>query len=236
VADYRDGGGLSYNKQLHRLSWAVPTDVPVHAQPSSTAGVTAGKYSTLHPMAFTQTRDKFEPSFTQTYGSFGIRSIGDSASSVHERLFTPSKSLTRPSSKGASTFAEQAADDAFTNGNVEAAIRGFTLAIKQKPTLYAYEKRCAALAHVGRYKEALADAEFVLHNGPPGGEAPAARLRVKAIKDYLKAKDDFAPGHHQANATLMCTLTPRDHRQWRSTTPSTYTRAYPFGNAAVLSG
>lgn len=67
--------GLSYNKQLHRLSWAVPTDVPVHAQPSSTAGVTAGKYSTLHPMAFTQTRDKFEPSFTQTYGSFGIRSI-----------------------------------------------------------------------------------------------------------------------------------------------------------------
>lgn len=27
----------------------------------------------------------------------------------------------------------------------------FTLAIKQKPTLYAYEKRCAALAHVGRY-------------------------------------------------------------------------------------
>ena len=37
----------------------------------------------------------------------------------------------------------------------------FTLAIKQKPTLYAYEKRCAALAHVGRYAIAWGGGEYV---------------------------------------------------------------------------
>jgi len=234
--EYRDGTGASYNKQLHKLSWPVGPDVPKHAQQSSQREMREGKYSTLHPMKFVQTLDQFEPSFTQTYGSFGIRTTSDGANAVYDRLFTPSKSLTRPSTRGAASFAEEAADEAFTNGRVQQSISMYTVAIKQKPTLYAYEKRCAALAHVGKYKEALADAEFILNNGPPGGEAPAARFRVKAIKDYLKIKDDFGPGHHHANATLMCTLTPRDHRQWRSTTPSTYARAYPFGKTAVLSG
>ena len=101
-----------------------------------------------------------------------------------------------------------------------------------RPTLFAYEKRCAAYAHLGRYTEALADAEFILKNGPPGGEQPAARMRVKAIKDFLKRRTDTGPGHHHATATLMCLLTPREHRQWRSVTPSPYTRPYPFGVSA----
>lgn len=70
----------------------------------------------------------------------------------------------------------------------------FTLGIQQKPTLFAYEKRCAAFAHLGRYSEALMDAEFILKNGPPGGEQPAARLRVKAINDFLRKRDDTGPG------------------------------------------
>ena len=63
-------------------------------------------------------------------------------------------------------------------------------------------------------------------------QMPAARFRVKAIKDYLRKKTDTGPGHHHATATLMCILTPREHRQWRSVTPSPYTRPYPFGTSA----
>jgi hypothetical protein len=150
---------------------------------------------------------------------------------VHERLFSPSKSLDRAPSRTPVTQAEQTGDAFFTQGAFGDAIRQYTLGIAQRPSLYAYEKRCAAYAHVGRYQHALADAEFILHNGPAGGEVPAARLRVKAINDFLKAKGVHSAGHEHATATLMTLLTPRDHRQWRSTTPSPYTRPYPFGSS-----
>ena len=104
--------------------------------------------------------------------------------------------------------------------------RRYTLGIGQKPNTHAFEKRCAAYAHVGRYKEALADAEHVLKLDG----SPASKLRVKTIKDFLRVKNEAtSPGHEHAAATLICTLTPREHRQWRSVTPSPYTRPYPFG-------
>ena len=167
------------------------------------------------------------------YGNFGIRSDGDpKAISAHHRLFVPSKSLKPNVTRLPTSQAEIAADNAFTHGRFDEAIRQYTLGIAQKPSLFAYEKRCAVYAHIGKYKDALTDAEFILKNGPPGGEMPSARLRVKAINDFLRQKGDTAPGHDHATATLMCSLTPREHRQWRSTTPSPYTRPYPFGQPA----
>jgi len=232
VTSYRDGSGTLYMDQLHKISWSIPTDVPYHAQFSKQPMIKQGDYATLHPMEFMSKGDWKNDSFSNTYGSFGIRSDGDTLAPVYDRLYTPSRSTARAGARQPSSQAEQAGDNAFSNGRVEEAIKMFTLGIQQKPTLFAYEKRCAAYAHLGRYTEALADAEFILKNGPPGGEQPAARMRVKAIKDFLKRRTDTGPGHHHATATLMCLLTPREHRQWRSVTPSPYTRPYPFGVSA----
>lgn len=232
VESYRDGAGMPYNEQLKKISWPISTDVPAHAQFSAQPAISTGKYKTLHPMEFMQTNDYSADCFTKSYGSFGIRSDGDPSVPIYERLFTPSRSVARAGARTPASQAEMSGDAAFANGHVFEAIKMFTLGIQQKPTLFVYEKRCAALAHVGRYNEALADAEFILKNGPPGGEQPAARMRVKAIKDFLQKKGDTAPGHHHATATLMCLLTPREFRQWRSVTPSPYTRPYPFGVSA----
>lgn len=230
IGKYRDGAGMQYGDQLHKLSWPVSHDMPTHAQNSARGGVEAGLYSTLHPMSFYATREIDEPTFKEVYGTFGIRADGNPEITVHDRLFVPSKALSRGSSRPPSSQAEAAADGALTSGHFNEAIRQYTLSIAQRPSLAAYEKRCAAYAHIGRYKEALADAQLILNNGPGGGELPSARLRVKCIKDFLKQKGDTAPGHDHATATLMCALTPREHRQWRSTTPSPYTRPYPFGS------
>lgn len=229
---YRDGTGVVYSDQLQRLSWPISADLPTQAQRSARMGVESGRYSTLHPMQFYQTREIDEPTFTETYGKFGILD-SESKLPAHERLFNPSKSLFKPGLRHPSSQAEMAGDEAFSRGHFEDAVRQYTLGLAQKPSLSAYEKRCACYAHIGRYTEALADAEFILKNGAGGGELPSARLRVKAIKDFLKQKYDTSPGHEHATATLMCALTPREHRQWRSTTPSPYTRPYPFGGSAT---
>jgi len=229
---YRDGSGVEYSQQLKKLSWPIASDLPTQAQNSARRAVAEGRYSSLHPMKIYQEREIDAPTFSETYGTFGIRSDGDPKSiSAHERLFVPSKSLKPNVLRTPTSQAEIAADQAFSNGRFQEAIRQYTLGIAQKPSLFAYEKRCAAYAHIGKYKEALADAEFILTHGPPGGELPSARLRVKAISDFL-TKGVTAPGHDHAMATLMCGLTPREHRQWRAT-PATYTRPYPFGSPAM---
>ena len=80
---------------------------------------------------------------------------------------------------------------------------------------------------MGRYKEALADANHILATEP----SSRAALRVKSIKDLLQAKTDWSKGHEGADVTLLCTITPREHRQWKVSVPSPYTRPYPFGSA-----
>ena len=86
------------------------------------------------------------------------------------------------------------------------------------------------LASLQRYQEALRDAKHIVAQGPPGPtHSGPARARVKQIEDFLENQRKGVKGHEQASATLVCLLTPREHRQWRAPTPSTYTRAYPFG-------
>ena len=77
----------------------------------------------------------------------------DPAAPVHSRLFVPSRTLARPPSRPASSRPELDGDDAFAAGRLDEAIEKYTLALTQKPTLVCYEKRCAAWAHVGRYKQ-----------------------------------------------------------------------------------
>jgi hypothetical protein len=74
VTSYRDGSGTLYMDQLHKISWSIPTDVPYHAQFSKQPMIKQGDYATLHPMEFMSKGDWKNDSFSNTYGSFGIRS------------------------------------------------------------------------------------------------------------------------------------------------------------------
>lgn len=213
--EYRAGSGTTYNEQLRQLSWPIADDMPTHAQSSMTERVINGEYNTLHPHVKAAAS---ELSFMQTHGVRGDRGEADAGQSVHARLFVPSKTMSRPPSRPASSRPELDGDAAFTCGNLDEAIRKYTLALAQKPTLVCYEKRCAAWAHVGKYAQALADAEFIRARE----DSPTARLRVKALQDYLQAKANCTPGYKNAHVTLLCTLTPKDLRQWRASGPSVY--------------
>ena len=63
-------------------------------------------------------------------------------------------------------------------GHFGEAVRLYSQGIGENPNIFAYEKRCSALAHMGKYKEALADAHAILTMEPSMAKA---RLRVKVI-------------------------------------------------------
>ena len=83
---------------------------------------------------------------------------------------------------------EMAADVAFNRGDSTDAINLYTAAIQnQKPgelNLYQYQKRCAAYAEAGRYREALQDAQLILDCSEGAERGPAA-MRVKTMKDFM---------------------------------------------------
>lgn len=81
-----------------------------------------------------------------------------------------------------------------------------------QPDNFKYEKRCAALAELGRYADALKDAEKILASADVRAKG-SALMRVKAIKDYMRRMDHYEAGYHEATSTLVCLLRPREHRQ-----------------------
>ena len=97
------------------------------------------------------------------------------------------------------------------------------------PNLYALEKRCCSYAEAGRYREALEDAEYILEFTEDPARRGAALMRVKAIKDFMKRMKNFDSGYHQATATLVCLLRPREHRQLVQSNPATYSRPQTAG-------
>jgi len=231
---YLNGEGKTYNEQLRALSWPVSSDLPDHAQ-RSVQPLNQAEYNTIHPMTFTQNKKHYETSFANSYGSFGMHVPAVPALSVHDRLYNPSRTVTSSFYKNPVSNLEVTADEAFSDGRFHEAIKGYTQAIRTKASLFVYEKRCAAYAHVGKYTEALEDAQFVLANGPQTEtESGPARARVKALEEFLSKRKHSIKGYTEAPATLVCLLTPRDIRQWRSKTPATYTRPYPFGESGRL--
>ena len=84
--------------------------------------------------------------------------------------------------------------------------------------------RCAALAHMGKYTEALADAKRIL----AVELSSRAVLRVKDLEGYLAARTNCTTGYQTAHVTLLCNLTPPGLKLWRSNQPSVYSfRAAP---------
>ena len=134
----------------------------------------SGAYHTLHPMEFTASRETYESSFANEYGSFGMHVDAVKELPVHERLFTPSKGQARgPSTlKYPVSQAEIVADGLMQYGEYNKAIASYTQAISQKLAQKAslfWLLREAAYVHVGRYQDALKDARHIAANGRRNG-------------------------------------------------------------------
>lgn len=250
AAAYKDGRGMVYNESLRKLSWPVCTDVPGVGQRSSTAqipvlkkvyGFTHGKQY-LHPTTYTALRHTDHLSFSKSMGNLGIGNLADPNANVYNRLYLGSKSQMRPGMRQSQGRFEMAGDVAFKNCTPVDAVELYTRAIAQapagKPNLFAYEKRCAAMAETGRYREALDDAQYILDWAEPG-ERGSALMRVKTLKDFLKRTGNFEEGYHNATSTLICLLRPREHRQLVQSNPSSYSRpdtADRIGKGITASG
>lgn len=206
--EYRDGRGVTYDEQLRALSWPVPDDVPQKAQPSAT-NTTMVSITAPSGISFMDTHAGYLANGPQ----------GSAAMPVHDRLSMGSKSFSAQASSHAQSPAETQGDEAFAQGSMQEAIRHYTQAINTKPNCAVFEKRCAALAHVGKYEEALVDARRVLAAEPTKAKA---RLRVKDLTDYLDTKNNCTVGYNTAHVTLLCNLTPPSLKMWRSPQPSVY--------------
>jgi hypothetical protein len=235
--DYRNGSGMTYAEQLRKASWPTVYDVPKIGQKSSSMqlpelrefkGFKDGEHY-LHPTKFTAIARADHLSYAKCNPELDVLWNGNpNLKNVHERLYLASKVQMRTPARSPQNLYEMAGDVAFQCVEPEDAVPLYTLAIDRskgvstkvsQDSLYAYEKRCAAFAELGRIREALADAEFILKWTTDKGSALA---RVKAIKDYMRRMDNFEPGYHQATTTLICLLRPREHRQLTQSRPSTY--------------
>lgn len=250
--DYMDGAGLNYSGQQFKLSWGVSTDVPAIGQTSSMSklpevkavqGLKDGQ-QLLHPTTYTKYRHTDHLSFSKSMGDMGVGVLGNPKLKVHERLYLGTRSAARTMKRNATGRFEMAADLAFKEGSAIDAVALYTKAVREAPAgapnLFAFEKRCAANAELGRYREALADAEYILRytEGQDRAKEGAARMRVKTIKDYMRRMNNFENGYHQATSTLVCLLRPREHRQLVQSNPSTYSRpksAQSFGKGLTSS-
>jgi len=190
-------------------------------------GLTTGQLY-LHPTTYTKLRHTDHLSYTKSMGRVGIGHLANPKQDVYSRLYLGSKSMARTPTRLSQGRFEMAADVAFQDSMPEDAVALYSKAISQAgtgaPNIFAYEKRCAALAELGRYREALVDAEYILKWNDGPGEKGAALMRVKAIKDFMRRTDNFEKGYHNATSTLICLLRPREHRQLVQSNPSNYGR------------
>ena len=234
--DYRSGSGMTYAEQLRRASWPTVCDVPKIGQKSASMqlpelrefkGFRDSEHY-LHPTKFTAIAHSDHLSYAKCNDELDVLWNGDPAvKNAHERLYLGSKVLQRAPRRSAQSLFEMAADVAFQCVEAEDAVPLYTKAIQQQSasnkvtneSLFAYEKRCAANAELGRYREALADAEHILKWTTEKGSALA---RVKAIKGFMRRMENYEPGYHHATTTLICLLRPREHRQLTQSRPSTY--------------
>lgn len=233
--DYRNGSGQDYKESLRKLSWPNPFDIPAIGQKSAVLHLPEVKHihnwsdgeQFLHPTHYTKLRHTDHLSFTKTQGRLDVGQLANPNNNVFDRLYLGSRTLGRPVSRQALGTREMAADVAFNRGDSTDAINLYTAAIQnQKPgelNLYQYQKRCAAYAEAGRYREALQDAQLILDCSEGAERGPAA-MRVKTMKDFLRRVGNFEAGYHNSTSTLVCLLRPKEHRQLVQTNPATYGR------------
>jgi len=255
--DYVDGLGNSYGEQLRKCSWPTNWDIPAIGQKSANEHLPALRAHRgfadsnhfLHPTNYLAMRHSDHLSYAKCNDELGILWNGNpQEQKVHDRLYLGSRVVQKPprARRCAGSVLEMAGDVAFQCVEPEDAAPLYTKAISQTPhSIFAYEKRCAALAELGRYREALDDAKYIRDHLATAAEHGAALARVKALEDYMRRMDNFEPGYHQATTTLICLLRPREYRQLTQSRPSTYGRplsqsrsekAIRFGKGLTSSG
>jgi len=229
--EYLNGQGITYDESLRDLSWPVCTNVPAIGQKSATTqlpnlihtqGFSRSKHL-LHPTLYGKLRHTDHLSFAKSMPSLGVGKLADPKKPVFDRLYLGSKSQASLGIRKAQGRLEIAGDIAFRNGDAANAAALYTKAIENNPDNFKYEKRCAALAELGRYADALKDAEKILASADVRAKG-SALMRVKAIKDYMRRMDHYEAGYHEATSTLVCLLRPREHRQLVVSHPSTFGR------------
>ena len=233
IKEYMDGKGDTYEEQIRKMSWPICTDVPAIGQYSGTIqipelkkykGFSDGLHS-LHPMTYTKLHHTDHLAFCNTVDGVGVGKLADPSKDVYTRLYLGSKSQAHQPARTGTSRLEIAGDIAFKNGEAAEAHRLYTKALQDNPSMFTYEKRCAAYAECGLYEHALRDAEHLLkHAGPHNWGSASAR--VKALKDFLRRQNNYDPGYHQATTTLVCLLRPREHKQIMPSTPSNYGRPH----------
>ena len=234
-SDYCHGKGMKYSESLRRLAYTTEFSVPAIGQKSCITqlpilqkhhGLSDGVIY-LHPTEYLKLRHSDHLSFSKSMSDLGAGTLGNPKSTVFDRLYIGTRSNARQNKRQASGSFEWAGDIAFKNSDSLDAVELYSKAIKQAPAgfpnLFAHEKRCVCNAELGRFREALADAEYIAKNCEPGKQS-VALMRVKALKDYMKRMNNFDAGYHQATSTLICLLRPREHRQLVASIPSTYGR------------
>jgi tetratricopeptide (TPR) repeat protein len=233
--EYRNGSGQDYREAVRKLSWPIPSDIPAVGQKSAVVHLPEVKHihhwsdgeQFLHPTHYTKLRHTDHLSFNKSVGKLGVGRLANPETDVFARLYLGSKTMSRPASRQARGQREMAADVAFSKGDASDAINLYSAAIDtQKPgevNVFAYQKRCAAYAECGRYREAMQDAQIVLQCSE-GAERGPALLRVKTLNDYMKRMNNFEAGYHNSTTTLACLLRPREHRQIVQSNPCTYGR------------
>ena len=140
-------------------------------------------------------------SFSKSMGTLGLGTLADPKNAVFDRLYVGSKSQASLGMRVPQGRMEMAGDIAFKNGSADDAVALYTKAIGQKPDLFKYEKRCVAYAELGRYRDALNDAQHILDHSD-GATRGAALMRVKALKDFMKRMDNFEAGYRASNIPL----------------------------------
>ena len=140
--EYRDGAGHSYAEQIRLQSWPNNEDVPPQAQPSSREIIESGGYDLVHPKII---RLGAIPNFMRTYKTRSHIAEANPRAPVHERLYTPSRTVSRPPSRSAASRPEVDADSDFRAGALDSAIAKYSIGIGRRPPPAAPPRRLRCL-------------------------------------------------------------------------------------------
>lgn len=233
-SSYQPDGAKDYQAFLRDLSWcATPANVPKHAQASLTNEV-QDKYSSLHPgwtneeatVSYVHygSPTKMRESMQRVASNSRIQTINHSTFpvlSVSEKLPStyrgPSSGSTSrdinastllSSSKGE---AEGDGDALFKSGKFLKALQKYDQALTYRNNdIGLLSKRCAVLAHLGKYENALADAVVLCQLE---GSCKSIN-RKQCIEKHMSMLKNGETGFETGHITLLHLITPNAFKQW----------------------
>jgi len=226
-------GNKNYQAFLRDLSWcATPANVPKHAQASLTNE--QEKYSSLHPgwinteatrsfvhygspadcRAAVQTVDSDSRTKVKDFSLFPALGVSDVRNSTYRGPESMSASRGISSSTMLSTSkggTEVEGDALFMGGKFAAALSKYNAAMATRHhDIGLLTKRCAVLAHLGKYEDALMDAVTLCQCE---GSSKSIN-RKKALEKQIEVVKSAGVGYENSHITLLHLITPPAFKQW----------------------